>query len=151
MTGIAKTLLYTGNGQNLATYSEDGAHLNRKPIAEYYPYVISSVSANRDYIWDFSILQHNVIPITLFASKSTGVAQNDNLTITIKNAFNNASIWQLNLAGNKTIIGNAFFFTFPFMIVGQTNSATINSSSTLDQILVLGEKCYLESPIPPSY
>lgn len=151
MTGIVKDLLSTGNGQNLATFKEDGAHLNRKPISQYYPYVISSITANNNYIWDFSILQHNVVPITLFASRSTGVAQNDNLIITIKNAFNGASIWQLNLAGNKTIIGNAFFFTFPFMVIAQTQTATINSSSALDQILVLAEKCYLETPIPPSY
>lgn len=151
MTGITKTLLYTGNGQNLATYSEDGAHLNRKPISQYYPYVINSVIVGRDYIWDFSLLQHNVIPITLFGSRNAGVAQNDTLNITIKNAFNGLSIWQLNLAGNKTIIGNAFFFTFPFMVIAQTQTATINSSSPLDQILVLAEKCYLDTPIPPSF
>lgn len=151
MTGIIKDLLFTGNGQNLATFKEDGAHLNRKPIAEYYAYAASSLIANRDYTWDFSLLQHNLVPINILGSKSTGVAQNDNLTITVKNAFNDIIIWQINLAGNKTIIGNAFYYNFTFMIIGQNNKVTINTSAPLDQILILGEKCYLESPIPPSY
>jgi hypothetical protein len=151
MTGIVKDLLSTGNGQNLATYKEDGAHLNRKPIAEYHAYSVSSLIANRDYTWDFSLLQHNVIPINILGSKSTGVAQNDNLIITVKNAFNETIIWQINLAGNKTIIGNAFYYSFVFMVIGQNTKVTINSSTALDQILILGEKCYLETPIPPSY
>lgn len=151
MTQINKGLLPVGQGFNIRTFVEDGAHVNRKPYSELEQFGVVGVVANKEYTWDFSNLNHDIIPFTLFAFKSTGVANNDSLIIRIRNASNNSLIWELNLAGNKTILGNAFYFSFPFMVVSQLHTASITSSVALDSLLVLGEKTYLNSLIAPSF
>lgn len=151
MTDISKSILPIGTGSSIRTFLEDGTHINRKPISEYDSFTITGVIANREYTWDFSALNHDVIPLTLFGFKSTGVANNDSLIIRIRNASNNALIWEINLAGNKSILGNAFYFNFPFMVVSKNHTASVTSAVALDSFLVYGEPTYLNSPISPTY
>lgn len=92
MTDIVKDLLNIANGQNIRTFNEEGAHVNRKPYAEIEQYAILGVTANREYTWDFATLGHDIIPQTLFGFRSTGVANNDSLIIRIRNASTNTLI-----------------------------------------------------------
>ena len=151
MTFIEKGLLPVGQGFNIRTFTEEGAHINRKPYSELEQFGINGVIANREYTWDFSQFNHDIIPITLFGFRTTGVANNDSLIIRIRNASNNSLIWELNLAGNKTILGNAFYYSFPFMVVSKQHTASVVSSVVLDSFLVLGEKTYLNTLIPPTF
>lgn len=151
MTTIDKSILQIGTNSSIRTFIEDGIHINRKSISEYDPFTITGVIANREYTWDFSTLNHDIIPITLYGFKSTGVANNDSLIIRIRNASNNTLIWELNLAGSKAILGNAFYFNFPFMVVSKNHTASVISAVALDSFLVLGEPTYLNSPISPTY
>lgn len=151
MTQIQKNLLPIGQGFNIRTFIENGVHINRKPLTEIEQFGLANIQANKEYVWDFSMLNKDFIPYTLFAFKSTGVANNDNLVICIRNASNNATIWELNLAGKKIILGNAFYYDFPFVVVSKTHTASIVSSTSLDNLLILGETTYLNPLIPPTY
>lgn len=146
---IDKGLLPVGQGFNIKTFIEEGGHINRKPIPEIYNYSIVGVVANKEYTWNFSNINHDIIPYSLFGYKSTGIVNNDSLIIKVKQASNDQLIWQLELAGNKNIYGNAFSFTFPFLVVSKLHKASIISSVNLDSFIVYGETAFLNPTIAP--
>lgn len=149
MSNIYKGLLPVGQGFNIKTFIEDGGHLNRKPILEINNYSIIGLVANKEYIWDFSNFDHDVIPYSLYAYKSTGINNADSLIIKVKQASNDQLIWQLELAGKKDLYGNAFAFIFPFMVISKLHKASVTSSVNLDSFVVFGEKAFLNSTISP--
>ncbi|WP_342596745.1 hypothetical protein VKI21_12475 [Cyanobacterium aponinum UTEX 3222] len=146
---IQKGLLPIGNNFNLKSFTEEGGYIHRKPIPEIQPFSAIGVIANKEYIWDFSNLQTDVIPYTLFGYKSTGINNNDSLIVQVKQASNNQLIWELELAGNKDVYGNAFAFVFPFLVVSRLHKASIKSSVALDSFTVFAEKAFLNPSIAP--
>jgi hypothetical protein len=149
MSIIQKGLLPIGNNFNLKSFVEEGGYVHRKAIGEYNPYGVIGIIANQEYSWDFSNIEHDVIPISLYGYKSTGINNNDSLIIRVRQASNNQLIWQLELAGKKDVFGNAFAFIFPFMVVSRLHKASITSSVALDNLTVFGEKTYLNPLIAP--
>jgi len=146
---IQKGLLPIGNNFNLKSFVEEGGYVHRKAIAAYNIYGVIGILANKEYSWDFSNIDHDVVPLTLYGYKSTGIANNDSFIIRVRQASNNQLIWQLELSGKKDIYGNAFAFNFPFMVVSRLHKASITSSVALDNLSVFGEKAYLEPLISP--
>lgn len=150
MSGIQKNLLQVGTGANIKTFLEDGGHINRTPLKEIECYSVQGVQANVTYNWDFSAIHHDVMPQTLFGYKSTGINNADSLIVTVKTAQAEL-VWQLELAGNKNVLGNAFYFQFPFCCISRDHTASIVSSVALDSFSVFGEKAYINPCISPSY
>lgn len=150
MSGILKNLLQIGTGANIRTFLEDGAHINRTPLKEVECYSVIGVQANVTYNWDFSAINHDVIPHTLFGYKSTPVNQNDSLLVTVKDGQNNI-VWQLQLSGKVNVLGNAFYFEFPFCCISREHTASMSSAVALNSFSVFGEKAFMNPYISPSY
>lgn len=146
---IEKGLLPIGNNFNLKSFTEEGGYIHRKPIFESQPFSVVSAIANKEYEWNFSNHNIDIIPITLYGYKSTGVNNNDSLLVKVRQASNNQLLWELELSGKKEVFGNAFAFTFPFLVVSRLHKASVKSSVALDSILVYAEKAFLNPTIAP--
>lgn len=151
MTAIQKSLLPVNNGFNIKTFTEDGGHINRKPIPEIELFSIVSPIANRSYNFDFGVIGFDLIALSLWGYKSSGINNNDGLEIKILDRNNQALLWDLDLAGNKNTLGSAFFYEFPFLCVSTSHLVRITSSVGLDNLIIFGEKGKLNQPISPTF
>ena len=149
MSLIQKGLLPLGNNYSLKAFVEEGGYVHRKPISEYDPLSIVGMVANKEYTWDFSNIDHDIIPLILYGTKSTGINNNDSLILRVRQSSTNQVIWQIEIAGKKTTYGNTFEFTFPFSVISRLHKASISSSVALDSLIIFCEKAFLNSVIAP--
>ncbi len=151
MSEIKRQTIISGN-YSLKGFEEDGLTYGASPIKEVELYSVQAPQPNIEYVWDFSLIGHSIEPETLFAYNSTGIANNDSFLIRIRDTVTNLIIWELELAGNKNIVGNAFFFEFPHLYVSTRHKASLLSAVALDSFTVFAHKTYMIEPYySPNY
>ena len=143
---MIKTSIVQGNSA-IRAFNDRGIFYGGEAIPEVTPYQVTHIEAQKEYKWDFRVIEQAITPVTLFGYKSTGISNNNSLIIRIRQ--NSTIVWEIDLAGNSNTLGNSFFYNFPFFVIAQNQVASIVSSVALDSVVVFAKNVHLNPPVPP--
>ncbi|NCO74175.1 MAG: hypothetical protein GW856_02790 [Cyanobacteria bacterium] len=151
MSRLAKTLLPVINGFSIKTFEEEGGQINRKPISEIENFSIANPGPDKPYYYDFGILNFDLIPLSIWGYKTSPFTASDSIAIQILDRNTNTFLWNLVLTSQKYIVGSMFYFTFPFVCVSRNHLIRIVTNVDLINLIIYGEKAFLNNPISPNY
>ena len=142
------------NGQTLEAFEVKGSKINREPV-EVKSYLRAlNVNANKIYQFDLSKLGFDFEPKTLWGSvpeQAPDIANQDSLTINVKDKESGQVIFPVNLKGRlNTIGGKVFYFAFKEVGISSSSLIELNSSVALTQILIYGKKVFIDGFSDPT-
>lgn len=149
MPEMIRGQLLLGNNQNVRVFKEEEIAINRKPICEYDLLSILGIIANSTYIFDLQNIGSAILPKSIMAYKSAGVANNENIILKLLND-ENQQLWEFQLQGKFDVLGNSFFYTFPEIPIPQDWKVHISSNSNIDLLIVNFERTFVNKIFSPS-
>lgn len=143
---IREGLLPVGQGFNIRTFIEDGAHINHKPIQVLERIYIESIPV---YNSNLSIaLDFDFIPIACWFQ---ALCQGEDGQLFVEIAKqNNETIHKFLIGSSNTGVVESFTYNFPFICIPQEYKIIISTETlSVYNLFIFGEKAILNKPIFP--
>lgn len=141
-----KTTIVQGNSA-IRAFNDNGVFYGANAVKEIHSYRVMGINANQEYSWNFGTIGDTIIPRTLFGYRSSGLPNNSSLFFRVK--INNVLVFEMDLDGKTDKVGKSFFYNFPLLVVAPPQVISLQSSITLDNLMIYAEKAHLNSPVPP--
>ena len=143
---IRESLIPVGQGFNIRTFIEDGAHINHKPIQVLERIYIESTPAwhsNSSIALDFDF-----IPIACCFQAQSGEGDGQLFVEIAKQ--NNETIHKFVITSSNTGDMQSVTYNFPFICIPQEYKIIISTENlSVYNLFIFGEKAILNKPIFP--